>query len=154
MITQEYEVNVWNKDSSSAKEELEKIKQLHLVHYKEIGQVEDNVLELVKNNNNVIYILKNYSKTIGYAVFELYGPNAYGSWIGLCPKEIQKGNGFFFMREIHKNLKERNITTLNVTTRNRFKSALSIYIKNGFDIYGLSVGDDGDIMINLKLKIS
>lgn len=146
-------LTVWNSNSSNSLEELDQVKNLHCLYYKEIGQTGEDVKHLLKNENIILYILKNTSEVTGYAFVELYDKSAYGSWIGLKTDDLQKGNGIFLMKEIHKDLKSKKVELLKLTTRNRFKKALSLYIQNGFDIYGVSLGDDGDLMINLKLSI-
>jgi hypothetical protein len=89
-------------------------------------------------------------RIVGYATLDIYDKVANAIWIGLIPELISQGIGIQFMKDIYSHLKQKSVKEIILTTRNRFKKALTLYIKNGFEIYGMHVGADGDLMKNLK----
>ncbi len=36
-----------------------------------------------------------------------------------------------------------------LTTRNRFRAAMRLYLANGFDVRGLELANDGDLLIRM-----
>lgn len=125
---------------------------IHLQQFKQIGETEGDVEKYLKRSYNMSWVvIDESSNVVGYLIATNYGGNSDLEWFGASVEG--KGVAQMLVDEYHKEAREKGIKQVFIYSRNRFKRAISFYLKNNYDITGLHRSADGDTMIQLNLKL-
>lgn len=141
-------ISITNALSSEAPE----IEKIHLKHYQAIGEGPGDLATYFNDKNRLILVAKTESQEIvGYLTATVDGALSFAEWIGVKIENQKIGNGL--LEHYYDECKKRGVKWIRLATRNRFQKALIIYIKHGFQIFGVYQGSDGDLMIQLRKKL-
>jgi ribosomal protein S18 acetylase RimI-like enzyme len=133
-------------------QEAPEIEKIHLKYYQEIGQDVGVIASYFNDKNRLILVAKTESQEIvGYLTATIDGTQSFAEWIGVKVEDQKIGSAL--AEKYIEECKKLNVKWLKVATRNRFQKALIIYIKYGFQIFGVYQGPDGDLMIQLRKKL-
>ncbi len=125
---------------------------IHLQQFAQIGQKAGAIESYQKRSYNMSWVVvDDDSKVVGYLIAANYGGDSDLEWFGASVEG--KGVAQMLVDEYHKEAREKGIKQVFIYSRNRFKRAISFYLKNNYDITGLHRSVDGDTMIQLNLKL-
>jgi ribosomal protein S18 acetylase RimI-like enzyme len=139
--------------NSINKIQLNQSKELLLTTFKNIN-IKSSELEEHYNSSNVystLVAIEN-NKVIGTAIVN--HQTGYFGWLAVDKKYQNKGTGSKLCKRIEAILKKKKIKQITLDTRNQFKSALIMYLKNGYEINGTFLHHDGELMIRMSKKIT
>jgi ribosomal protein S18 acetylase RimI-like enzyme len=126
--------------------------KLHVQTFNEIGQKISDWNEMCKQKLPCLVAINEKEEVVGYAVYQIYHSVLYFNWFGVSSKFRGKGIGQKLLREVIKKAKEDNAKIIEVRSRNRFNSALCLYLKNDFMIEGTYLQNDKEMMIVLRKR--
>lgn len=132
---------------------IKEIERIHLSHFQQIGQVEGEIASYLKRPENLALISTDKDGVVtGYIISANYGTQNYFEWFAVSKK--RQGIAQALFNEYLKELKLLKMTSSALASRNRFKDAIIFYLKSGYEIKGVNLANDGDLMINLKLSLT
>jgi ribosomal protein S18 acetylase RimI-like enzyme len=127
-------------------------KKLLLKNFKHIGLKDKDLA--VYFEQPVIYssfIALENNKVVGTAIVNKQ--TGYFSWLAVDEKLRRKGTGSALCKIVEATLRKKKFKRISLDTRNQFKSALLMYLQNGYEIRGTFLHNDDDLMIRLSKKI-
>lgn len=128
------------------------VEKLHIQTFKEIGQTKQDFQQLIKREFPCLVAVNEKDKVIGYAIYIVREKMLYFSWMGVIPANQKQGVGEKLILAVIKNAKKNKVCEIELHSRNRFKGALRLYLKHGFNIEGTYLGSDGEMMIVMRKK--
>jgi ribosomal protein S18 acetylase RimI-like enzyme len=137
---------------TGSNQQIQHAKKILITNFRNIG-LERSELEDYFNSPNVystIVAIEN-NKVIGTAIVN--HQTGYFGWLAVDKKHQNKGTGSKLCRSIEAILKKKKIKQISLDTRNQFKSALIMYLKNGYEIKGTFLHHDGELMIRLNKNL-
>lgn len=132
--------------------DLTEIEKIHLKYYAEIGQRAGDLNDYFNDQARLILVAKtDESEVVGYLTATIYDSQSFAEWIGVKIEGQKIGSSLvnYYLEEC----KKRGVKGVKLATRNRFKAALILYVKLGFEIFGVYQGNDGDLMLQLRKKL-
>jgi GNAT superfamily N-acetyltransferase len=137
----------------ATEEHFDGIEKIHLKYFAEIGEKEGCVKTYLGKGDRLSFVaLNSQSEVMGYIISSTNGQRNYFEWFGV--KEKGKGIAQALLKEYFHVLKKENVTESVLATRNRFKDAIVFYIKAGYEIAGMFLGRDGDLMVQFRKFIN
>ena len=130
--------------------DLDDILDLHESSFREIGVRKESSRENFELNLSTTAVATKGSRVIGYLQWSVTGKHAYMTWMAVALEEQARGAGEQLLSFVFAELKKRDCTEVMLDSRNRFRSALRLYLKSGFDIVGTFLQDDGELMIRFR----
>lgn len=134
--------------------ELETIADIHVECFAEIGQTREAFLSYAARPDVHTRAAFEGDRIVGYAtsVFR-EGRGVYLAWFGVTASERGSGAGKALYKDLYDFAVLRKAPAIELTSRNRFRKAAHFYTAHGFEIYGLYVGMDKDIMLEMRVGI-
>lgn len=129
--------------------------KLHAQTFKEIGESLKSGKEIVGDsdpNQHTIVALEG-KKVVGYAVAYGRSRTCYFGWLGVAKARRNRGLAQALGKSIESWAKRNKSKSLMLDSRNRYKSAIRLYLRMGYDIVGTWENHDGEIMIRLRKDI-
>jgi ribosomal protein S18 acetylase RimI-like enzyme len=150
-----YNVSVFYKIINAGEKELKGAARLHGLLFKDIGETRMNVIEASQSlgAHTLAVVRPNTGAVVGYLQGVKRGREAHLSWFGVRSNHRGRGLGELLLKKFETWARNMGLTSIGLTSRNRYKAAMRLYLKHGFDITGTSVGPDGDLLIHLRLKL-
>lgn len=130
------------------------IVELHAAIFSEIGMTIENSMPLFESAAGKIAIIKEEGDIIAYAHWEEHQSYAYLSWIGVSPLHRHKGHAKALLNFVINSCRKADCAAIGLDSRNRFKSAMGLYLKNDFDIIGTFLQTDGELMIRFRKSLA
>lgn len=125
------------------------IEQIHLASFASIGEKKGDIALYLKRKENLAYVALNEAgKVVGYLISFDYKTDNYLEWFGV--DQTEKGIAQKLLDHFLTDLRANNVKHVGLRSRNRFKEAMAFYLKNNFDITGVYLGIDQDLMINFR----
>ena len=130
--------------------DLDDILDLHESSFREIGVRKESSRENFELNLSTTAVATEGSRVIGYLQWSITGKYTYMTWMAVAPQEQGKGAGKQLLSFAFSDLKKQGCSEVMLDSRNRFRSALGLYLKSGFDIVGTFLQEDGELMIRFR----
>jgi predicted N-acetyltransferase YhbS len=129
--------------------DIPEIEKIHLKHFAEIGEKDGSIQGIMERTDmlNLVAVAET-GEIVGYSLSSNIQKYSYLQWIGV--KYEKEGIGNSILQNYLKECKKMEINHVGITTRNRFKAAIIMYLKNDFEITGVYQGIDGDLMITIR----
>ena len=131
------------------------ISTLHKQTFISIGENLKSATEFLKDKRYTVFvaILPRTEKVVGYAaVFKRWNTLQF-CWLAVNPALRRNGIGKMLLRNVARLAKGHGVKNIEIVTRNRFKPALITYLNEGYEIFGVEIGTDRDLLIKLRLKV-
>ncbi len=124
----------------------------HVQTFKEIWQKLTDWEEIYKRSIPCLVALSESGKVVGYAIYQIHASVLHFHWFGVSSRYKRKGIGQKLLNEVVKIAKKEKAQIIEVHSRNRFRSALCLYLKNNFSIEGTYLQNDNEMMIVLRKR--
>lgn len=135
-------------------QELTTIADIHVECFAEIGETRDSFLAYASRPEVQTRAALDGEKIVGYTVSVLRGDRGvYLAWFGVTASLRGNGAGKNLYKDLYDFAVEKKAPAIELTSRNRFRKAAHFYVDHGFEIYGLYVGRDQDIMLEMRARI-
>ena len=97
-----------------------------------------------------------FHKVLGYALYTINNRNILNlNWIAVNQKLKNKGTGTILIKKVIQIAKLKKLKAIELDSRNIFKSAMRLYLRNGFDIVGFyQEKDHHSLIIKFRLPLS
>ena len=130
-------------------EDVEVILMLHAQFFSEIGETENSLKSDLQDLK--LYSAKINSAVVGYGTLKFSDPViAYLGWYGVDPKFRQSGIGQAFLDFLERESRAVGKRSIELDCRHRFKAALQLYSKNGFETVQTKTADNGEAIMRLR----
>lgn len=136
-------------------QDLPTIADIHAECFAEVGETRESFLAYCTRRDVQTRAAFDSDKIVGYATSVVReGRSIYLAWFGVTTSFRGCGAG----KALYKHLYDFAITmkapAIELTSRNRFRNAAHFYIDCGFETYGLYVGMDQDVMLEMRARVS
>ena len=129
------------------------IKRIHLLAFEGVGETANTVSAILRDKKFGNIVAEVDGRVVGYSFFHQQGKSLYLNWIAVLPEAEGTGASQIMLQEVEQWANREGLNTIVLDSRNRFKRAITFYLKNGFDIIGSFLHSDGELMIRLSKKI-
>lgn len=137
----------------AAASDLEELQEIHYETFQCIGQSRTEI-QLPKTHEEALFVVEKDGLVIGYASLKETDNNYHCGWYGVRSSLRRTGAGTDLLQYLVEYVRQRSGHSISLDTRNRFKDAIRLYLRHGFDIIGTWVGNDAEIMIKLRIVLN
>lgn len=135
--------------------DLQAVADIHLECFQEIGETRDSLLNYVARAQVLVRAAFHGDKIVGYTASIFRGKEVlFLSWFGVTESYRKQGVGKALYEDLRSFALREKASFIELTSRNRFRDAMHFYVDYGFEIYGLFVGRDKDIMLEMRAPLS
>lgn len=125
------------------------MQKLHHLTFCEIGETEETASNLLNSVKNRVIVAEKNELIIGYAIFEIKGSLLFWSWLAVLPENQGNGVALLLYQELLACAHKLALKRMMLVTRNRFKKAVRLYLRNGFKISKASLDPGGEAVIEM-----
>lgn len=138
----------------ATKQELERIADIHVECFSEIGETRESFLAYVSRPDVQTRAAFDGDRVAGYTASTLArGSSLYLAWFGVTKSARKQGAGKALYAQLKALAVQERVPAIELVSRNRFRDAMHFYVNHGFDLYGTFVGMDKDIMLQLRATL-
>lgn len=133
------------------KDQISAAKKLAASTFKDIGLKSSDMDVYFNSDKFLSYVAVDNNSVVGFASANI--AHGFFYWLAVSPKHRRKGIGQSLVTKIEQDFKKKKTKTISLESRNRYKPAIMMYLKNGYDIKGSFVEPAGDLLIRLSKKL-
>ncbi len=135
--------------------DLQQIRKLHLACFSKIGQTSRDVHRhsLLNGPASFCWVARNGRNVVGYVIAIRNRNSAYINWLGVNQKHRRNSIGSSLVKTAETWAKRNRLRDISLDSRNRYREAIYLYLRQGYSICGVWTGTDGDLMIKIRKRL-
>ena len=139
------------------------VAEFHEALFKEIGESQQTFNDHLQRSDTELIIEKELLNVqsdseegalLGYALIKILKDEIEIGWLGVIHDKRRCGIGSRLIQKIINRFQGNGKIRALCFSRNRYKSAMRLYLKHEFNITGTFKGMDGDLMIKFERQLN
>lgn len=135
------------------KQHLAQVGKIHAQSFCAIGQTVSDVAGFANEMSYTQVAVDEGGELLGYIHGKLQGRNAYLGWFAVKKSSRRRGTGKRLLKKFTSWARQKEARYIVLDTRNRYRDAMIMYLKSGYEVFGTFQAENGDTMIRLRMKL-